>query len=422
MADNDFGLSSNAAAAPVSKEAAVATIDKVAGAKPDFGVAQADGKPVDQEGLREEFDLSGAETKAEAGEAETETELDTELEDEGAIEGSDEHKDAQAKQAAEAKKVAEAKKDAEGKEGADAKKDADAAAEGAEELESVETWMKDVDPATRQTILDQFVIDNIDDLTVPVTQAGKEVPMTIAQLKRAAAGYAGETQVTAKVKGMKADIERREKALKDREGFIAKQFKDPGDLMTFLDGQVEDPVKYFTAVKAHAESVLTEAEDNPARFSRDAALRRENASLRSDIKDIKDMISGKNASGTPDGDATEGADADEKTVTEGVRRREMVVEAGFKVDAIAKAWADDDEPADFDRWFVKYALKTRKDTSTRARASTDKKRRRGGKSLRRRGPAKPKPDTASSGSGVMGAVEIDQFLRGHPSNKGRYRP
>lgn len=405
-----FGLESNAGK-PVSKETAVATIDKVAGAKPDFGIAMADGKKVDQDGLRQEFDLSNADKKDQAGDVETEVELDTELEDE-----SDEgHEAGQAAQAAEDRKAAEDKKAAEGKKGDEV------TATGDDEVESVESWLKDVDPATRQSILDQFVVDNIDDLTVPVTQAGKEVPMSIAQLKRAAAGYAGETQITAKVKAMKADIERRETALKDREGFIAKQFKDPADLMTFLDGQVEDPVKYFTAVKAHADSVLTEAEENPARFHRDAVLRRDNVSLRSDIADIKAMIRGKNATETSESDATEGAETEETLIAEGARRREMVVGAGFKVDAIVKAWADDDEPPDFDRWFLKYALKDRKDTSTRARASTGNNRRRGGKSLRRRGPATPKPVTASGDSGVMGAQEIDTYLRGHPSNKGRYR-
>ena len=115
--------------------------------------------------------------------------------------------------------------------------------------------------------------------------------------------------------------------------------------MVFLDSHVEDPVAYFTAVKEHAEGVLAEAEENPARFRRDAALRRENVSLRSDMAEIKNLIRGQNGkTGTPDADAAEASQPEDDDAAgrqaEGEARVSFVKEQGFKVDAVAKAWTD----------------------------------------------------------------------------------
>jgi hypothetical protein len=182
-------------------------------------------------------------------------------------------------------------------------------------------------------------------------------------------------------------------------------------------------VTYFKAVQDHAAGVLAEAEENPARFRRDAAARRENASLRSDIADLKAAVLGRgkdDGDGTPAADAETKAERDEYLAQEGARRREMVVENGFKVDAVAKAYADANEPDDFDRWFAKWALKNARDTSQAATDTTNKNRKRGGSTLRRRGPSTPKPAEVGADDDVMTASGIDSFLRKHPSNKGRY--
>ena len=404
--DNDFGLQSNAGA-PVTQEAAVTTIDRVAGepapmsaGQTDLGVAQADGKKTDEAGLKKEFELNDPNKAldAERGEPEKETDVET---------------DPDAKKELEKKVEPEAKVEPEKK-----------VAPGADDPEPVSEWLADVTVADRQDILDEFVTANIDDLKLNVRQDGADVEMTLGQLKRAASGYAGEAKAGSQIKKMKAEVERREKDLKDREKFITDQFNKPADLMSFLDAHVEDPVAYFTAVKEHAESVLSESEENPGRFRRDAATRRENAALRSDIKELKDIVVGRNGNtGTPDADTDEGPDrgaqSEEAIVAEGKARRDFVVEEGFEVDAVAKAWTDAGEPPDFYRWFAKFGLKEARDTSAAKVQTTKKNREKGGASLRRRGSANPKPAAAVDDGKVLDAKGIQEYLDNHPTNKGR---
>lgn len=396
--DNSFGLQSNSG---VSQAEAVATIDRVANEVPplnagqgaqDNGVAQADGKPVDPKGLRKEFDLNDPAGAADKAEPEKHIEVETDpdaVEDDEVVVPDD--------------------------------KKAEADADAGNDVEPVSEWLKDVDTPTRQDILQEFMTSNIDDLTVSVRQSGKDVDLTLAELKRAAAGYSGEQAAGRQVKQLKADIDRREKALVEREQFIAKQFDDPGDLLQFLDGNVEDPVQYFTAVKDHAEAILAEAEDNPARFRRDTALRRENSQLRSDVADIKALLKGQANPGTPEKDEAASADAArrQELVDEGHRRRQHVTDLGYEVDAVAKAWTDAGEPDAFDHWFTKWAVTQERDTSRAKTDTTKKNRQRGGASLRRRGSANPKPATPAADDEPFDAKSIDKFLRNHPSNAGR---
>jgi hypothetical protein len=395
--DNDFGLQSNAG---VSQADAVATIDRVASApaptsagQSDLGVAQADGKKTDADGLKKEFDLNDPNAAAEpTGEPEKVTEVDTDPEP--AAEPEKQEKPAELPDADDAEPVAE--------------------------------WLKDVDVATRQDILSEFMATNMDDLKVTVRQSGRDVEMSLSELKRQASGYAGEDKASKQIKQATADIEHREKVLKDREKFIADQFTNPTDLMQFLDSHVEDPIAYFTSVKEHAEGVLSEAEENPARFRRDAALRRENASLKSDIRDIKDMIrNGTNgATGTP---RAEGADDDHHAIVaeeearkaEGKARVQFVKDEGFELAAVAAAWTADNEPADFYRWFASWSLKRERDTSRDKVTATKQNRQRGGGTLRKRGSANPQPAKAVDDGKPLDAKGISEFLKNHPSNRGR---
>ena len=410
MAD-EFGLKSNAA--PVSQADAVATIEKVAGepapiGKPDQGVAQADGKQVSDDQFRKEFELDDSvhpDDKKIEGKPEVETEVKTELEDEEKEQTADEKaadEKAADEKAADEKAAAEKKETVEDETG-----------------EAVADWLKDVDVATRQEILDEFSVNNIDDLMVSIRQGGEDVDLSIGELKRAAAGYAGEDAVDKKVENMKAELGRREEDVKTREDFFGKQFDDPQDLLTFLDANVTDPVKYFTALKEHAEGVLTEAEDNPAQFRRNTAMRRENQSLRSDITEIKDILKGNRDTGRDtDAEESESPEVVKERRTEGQRRRDAVVRAGFDVNKVHQAWTDDGEAVDFDRWFARWSKTAKKETSTGKKKTTEKKQRRGGSALRRRGPVTPKP-ASQQDDGDLSAKGIAKFLREHPSNQGR---
>jgi len=398
--DNDFGLSSNAGPSEVSQAAAVATIDRVANEAPpmsagqgaqDNGVAQADGKQVDDKGLKKEFDLNEPNPEpAEGGEPEKVVEVDTDPE--------------AAKPEPEVEPVVEPTGD---------------------QVEPIDQWLKDVPVSDRQDILSEFMTSNIDDLKVSVRQGHEDVEMTLGELKRAASGYAGEANAGRQIKQAKAEVAAREKALVDREKFISDQFEKPGDLMTFLDSNVTDPVAYFTAVKDHAEAVLAEAEENPGRFRRDANLRKENAELRSDIADIKDLLrnNGQNGkTGTPEPEVAGGTTADakrEEIRQEGERREKLVVKEGYQVDAIAKIWADEGRPDDFYRWFAEHRLAQERDTAKAKVGTTKENRRKGGAALRRRGSANPTPLAAKDDGKVLDAAGISEFLRNHPTNKGR---
>ncbi len=401
--DNDFGLTSNAKPSEISQADAVATIDRVANepaptssGQTDLGVAQADGKHTDAKGLRKEFDLNdpNPEPDAAGGEPEKETEVVTDPDPDKKVEP-----EAKVEPDKEIKVV-----------------------EPDPNVEAVGEWLKDVDLPTRQDILDEFVTSNIDDLKVSLRQGGADVELSIGELKRQAAGYAGEANASRQIKEMKAEITTREKALKDREKFITDQFNDPADLMTFLDSHVTDPVQFFTAVKNHADAVLAEAEDHPARFARDAALRRENASLRSDISEIKSLLTNGKRPGTPEAPDASAADADQvaEIKEEGQRRRSMVKELGFGVDAVAKAWAGAGEPDNFDPWFAKWAVTQERDTSKAKTTATKVNRQKGGAALRRRGAANPQPTRTAEDDKPLDAAGISKFLREHPTNQGRF--
>lgn len=407
-AGNDFGLTSNAA--PVSQEAAVATIEQVANepapVHSDQGVAQSQGKEVSDADFRKEFDMDDGthpDDKKPEGKPEVETKVKTGEEE-------DERTDEEIAADEEAAEAEAAKPAAEKKETVDDGTD-----------ETVADWLKDVEVETRQEILDEFSVNNIDDLTVTVRQGGEDVDLSIGELKRAAAGYAGEEAVDAKIDNIKAELARREEDVKTREEFFGKQFDDPTDLTSFLDANVTDPVKYFTALKEHAEAVLAEAEDNPAQFRRNTALRRENQSLRSDVAEIKALLKGNRDTGRDtDAEEVDTPEAIKERRDEGKRRRDAVVAKGFDVDKVHQAWIDGGEAVDFDRWFARWS-KTQdpKDTSAGKKKTTKKKaQRQGGSALRRRGAANPAP-ASQADDGDLSAAGITKFLRNHPSNKGR---
>lgn len=394
MPENEFALKSNADVS-VSQQEAAAAIEKVAGAPAPLP-GSPDAKVVTDKGLRKEFDLNTNEDREkEPGEPEKETDVETDE--------------------PETKKEPAAKKEAEA---TPSDTDEDTG-------EAIADWLKEVDLETRQDILDEFVDTNIDDLVVNVMQAGQDVELTIKELKRQAAGYTGESNAGAKQKELKADIKRREDAIGAREKFLTDQFADPTQLMTFLDANVEEPEKYFKAVKEHADAVLAEAEDNPAQFRRNAALRRENVELRNQLTSIDTKLDRIAGNGSRDTDASgEEADADThaQLVKEGQRRYQLVADAGLDKAGVEKAWKAAGEPEDvgFDRWLLLWSRKQAKETSDTAKETTTRNRRRGGGTLRRRGNTKSTPAAEKPQKGHLpDATEIGDYLRQHPSNKGR---
>jgi hypothetical protein len=402
--DTGFDMQSNAAA-PVSSEAAATMVKEVAHGTDDGGQARSNAKQVDDKAFKEEFEIGHEEAGEEDGVPEKETEVETEHED---LEDKGEEDEGTEDPDADADKTPTGKKDEKGE-------------EGGEEVEPIGDWLKDVDGDTRQEILDEFIESNAD-LVVTVAQNGQEVEMTIADAIQQAGRYGGEEAVEQKIADARAEIARQQENLKTREEFLGKQLSKPTDLLEFLDANVEDPVKYYTAVRDHAESVLRSAEEDPAGFRRDTAIRRDNSQLRSELSEIKDLLKDlKPGTGTPDaGDEKAQKKAQEEAMKkEGAARRKFVTDAGFKVSDVQTAWHNDDEPSDFYRWFAQWIKSTAKDTSTRAKKSTNKNRRRGGKTLRRRAGSKPVGTKEEKITGTPNAKEMAEFLVNHPTNKGR---
>jgi uncharacterized protein YukE len=134
------------------------------------------------------------------------------------------------------------------------------------------------------------------------------------------------------------------------------------------------------------------------------------------------MLTNGNGTGTPEAPDTSAADADTAAgiKEEGQRRRSMVKELGFGVDAVAKAWAGAGEPDNFDHWFAKWAVTQERDTSKAKTTTTKTNRRKGGSALRRRGAANPQPTRTAEDDKPLDAAGISKFLREHPSNQGRF--
>jgi len=119
-----------------------------------------------------------------------------------------------------------------------------------------------------------------------------------------------------------------------------------------------------------------------------------------------------------DGDET----AAEKVerVAEGKRRVKFVTkELGLKVADVERAWSNAGSPPDFYAWIAKWNHKRGKDTSSRAKKSTKRNRRRAGTGLRRRGGSTTAGDKPVSDGKALTAKGIEEFLVNHPTNKGR---
>lgn len=406
--DTGFDMQSNAAAPVDAGTAATMVKEAAQGGTDDGGQARADAKQVDDKTFKEEFEIGHEETGEKDGTAETQTEVETdetdddkgELEDKGEQDDDTKTKD----------------------DDADATKAGEKGEKGEEvdDAEPIGDWLKDVDEDTRQEILDEFIESNAD-LSVTVRQDGQDVEMTIAELQRAAGGYAGEEAIEKKIADARTAIKAQQDDLKSREEFLGKQLKKPADLLEFLDSNVEDPVQYYTAVRDHAESVLKSAEDDPAGFRRETSQRRASGMMLDRLEKLASvvdkLVAGK--TGTPDAETTDEQANDEVIRKEGEARRKFVSDAGFKVPVVQAAWIKDKEPSDFYRWFARWIKTSAKDTSTRAKKSTKKNQRRGGKTLRRRGGSTPGAGDKKKVAGTPSATEMADFLVNHPTNKGR---
>ena len=400
MAEDSFLMEPNT---PVDSAAAATIIADAAAGKsatqgqPDGGKAQAAAKEVDGAAFAKEFDLEGGD-KPDTGKAAKQVDVET---DDG---GDDTRTDAQKKADADAKTAAEAK--------------------GDDELEAIADWLKDVDEDARQEMVEEFFESNTD-LTITVQRDGKDVELTLEELKRDAGGYSGEASVEKKIADARTEIKKANEDLKSREEFLGKQLDKPEDLLAFLDANVTDPLKYFKAIQEHAEAVIKQAEDDPAGFRRDTASRRADQARDARVDKLTEMfekfMSGEGTPKAKTGDDTEQTAAEKAEVAaEGKRRVKFVTKKlGLKVADVERAWSKAGRPSDFYAWIAEWNHTRGKDTSKRAKKSTKTNRRRAGKGLRRRGGAAPAGDKPAYDGKELTAKGIEEFLVQHPTNKGR---
>lgn len=421
MAEDSFHMEPNT---PVDSGAAATIVADAAAGKterqgqPDAGKAQANAKDVDNADFSKEFDLEGGD-KPDTGKAADKVDVETDdgVVDDALLEDGKVDKDDDPDAAGD-----DTRTDAQKKADADAK--AAAEAKGGDEAEAIADWLKDVDDDTRQEMVEEFFESNTD-LTITVQRDGKEVELTLEELKRDAGGYSGEAAVEKKIADARAEIKKQGEELKSREEFLGKQLDKPDDLLAFLDANVSDPLKYFKAIQEHAEAVLKQAEDDPAGFRRDTTSRRANQARDARLDKLTEMFEKfMSGEGTPKAKTADSGDetAAEKVEreAEGKRRVKFVTkELGLKVADVERAWSKAGRPPDFYAWIAKWSHKRGKDTSKRAKKSTERNRRRAGTGLRRRGGSTTAGDKPANDGKPLTAKGIEEFLVNHPTNKGR---
>lgn len=421
MAEDGFHMEPNTpvdsgAAATIVADAAVGKTEPQG--QPDAGKAQAKAKEVDNAEFGKEFGLEGGEKPATGKPAD---EVEVVVDDEDALlEDGDGKPDKD--DVVDDDDPDDTRTDAQKKADADAKVAADA--KGGDEPEAIADWLKDVDDDARQEMVEEFFESNTD-LTITVQRDGKDVELTLEELKRDAGGYSGEAAVEKKIADARTEIKKRSDELKSREEFLGKQLDKPDDLLAFLDANVSDPLKYYKAIQEHAEAVLKQADEDPAGFRRDTASRRANQARDARLDKLTEMfekfMSGK---GTP---KAETADDGEETAAEKVERKAegkrrvkfVTKELGLKVADVERAWSKAGSPSDFYAWIAKWNHTRGKDTSKRAKKATKTNRRRAGTGLRRRGGSTTASDKPANDGKALTAKGIEEFLVNHPTNKGR---
>lgn len=359
--------------------------------QPDSGVAQMDAKQVDPGEFKQEFGLDSNTDEVEPTDPVKETVVDT------------------------GDKPDEKPDEKPGEDQKPDQADEKVVTDEGDETVSVKDFLKDVDDDTRRDLFAALAEDP--DAQLTFQRNGESVSQPVADVLRAASGYPGAEAVTARA----GTLKKAEEQLAADQKQFSETLEDPQEFLDYMDGHIQDPVKFYTAIRDRADAVLKENEDDPAAFRRTLSSRRDAAASRQATAELRTEVAGLRAelkSGK-----SEGNNADEAVRQEGQTRRTAVEAAGFDVNVVDDHWTAAGSPTDFARWFgawskINAPLKgtPKSETTNNSTNNSGKKTGLRSKSLKRAG---------SVGSGVtptqvdnkpMDAEGIENYLRAHPSN------
>lgn len=404
----DFGMTPNN---PGAGEAVAAPAAAPAGqgeGTSDHGAAQAEAREVTAEQFAEAFELDpNAEGEGESGKPVKQTVVDT---GDGEGEKPDGEKP-DGEKPAEGEKP-DGEKPAEG----DAAAEGEATAEGDDV--TIEDFLKDTDDDTRQDLLTALMAD--EKLSLNFERDGKPVSEPVADVLRAAAGYPGAEAVTARA----AELKKAEDQLDSDQKAFSKTLADPSEFLDYMEGHLDDPVKFYTSIRDRAESVLKESEDDPAAFKRKHADRRSAVTDRQEAIALREEVANLRRDLRGDTPPRKVSASEETSIRqEGEKRRSAVETSGFNVDVVDNHWVAAGAPTDFARWFgawsaVNPGLKgkgtPKSENGEKPDSETGGKKKR--KTLRRSGNLGPGKPTAVVDDKPLDADGIESFLREHPSN------
>jgi hypothetical protein len=281
-----------------------------------------------------------------------------------------------------------------------------------EEDSDEDVALNDLSVTDRQKLLEELMDD--DALTIPYRSNGKDVRASVAEIKRAAAGYAGQDAVTKASADFKKEMEDARGALKIRQDEIVQAFKTPRTFYDLIEKNMEDPVEFLNGFLPLAQDLLDTVERDPVGFKRDRAMNRQEQRLVELTAKLESLVGGETA---PRRQAAEEPKVDyDKEATasanaEGQKRMDWVTEKhpDIDMDELIEAFGKAGRPDDFYQWFAGDFQKGRV-VSKQVVDANKARRTKAGSKVRGRGGNSKGSSRANEHSKFPDIKEINAFL------------
>lgn len=324
---------------------------------------------VPQGGFEDEFGLesNAARRAASAGKPPVDTVVEPEPEEELEAEGGEE---------GEGEEEQEAKPEEEGE---GEKEEGEGEGEGSDEDITVQS----LDSTEAQALLDELLTHPAaENLTFAVKRDNQIEQLSLAELKRDAAGYVGQERVGDMAKQLRQE---QELLTKEREQF-AKNINDPKHFFDFIEEYADDPLEYFQTLASLSAGYIDEWSGQPSSYRRHRRETANSRTLLSIAERLEKLEKGgtrktepEDATSAPRGEPAVGHDGLTDAQRQVAQQRATLVQKfGFDVGEVGEAYAKAGRPTDFEGWFATYT-KAQRDG---ARAVQDKENER-----KRHGPA-----------------------------------
>lgn len=280
--------------------------------------------------------------------------------------------------------------------------------------------IKGMSRSERQMLLDALLAgEDADDLNLNYRAGDKDRREPWAAVRRNAAGYFGQEEVTKKAAELKEQVAAFEEHRKKEIERITTPMRDPARFVDFMESVADKPLDYLKALVEHASARLEEAEQNPAAFHAKLVARQSDRrvqGLEAKLDQVMELLKG----GKPPQEEKQEErkpkqqEFTPQQIAEYERRIGVVKKAGFDPDKVGPAYEAAGFPRDFDKWFKKYRSDNRRSDVRQNRQQEP--RARVPRSLRRRGGGRPTNRAQGESWPSVDAVdkEIKAIVRERP--------